>query len=154
MEDLLSILEAAGLNRQGLHVELTESMMMPDSPATAKVVSALSAAGIEMHLDDFGTGFSSLSYLNRLPVAAIKIDRSFLRPHEATVGDVSTLKALIDMAHAHRLRVIAEGIETEAQLKLLQGLGCDQGQGFHFARPMDPELVEIALRAAPQPVQV
>jgi len=145
VDDLLSVLAESGLERDELHVEVTESLLLQNVGPAARAVQRMSAERIQMHIDDFGSGYSSLSYLHRLPVSAIKMDRSFLRSDEAGRSNASTIKAVIEMAHARGLKVVAEGIETAEQLALLQQLGCDLGQGYYFARPLDVEAVEHLL---------
>lgn len=95
--------------------------------------------GVQIYLDDFGTGYSSLSYLNRLPVDKVKIDRSFIAGLPSDPGHVALVQSIIGMAHALELKVVAEGVETRAQLEMLQTLGCDAVQGYLFARPLSAE---------------
>jgi diguanylate cyclase (GGDEF)-like protein len=140
-------LESAGMAPAQLTAEITESVMMQDVETVIAVLRRLVAMGVSVHLDDFGTGYSSLSYLHRLPAQAIKIDRSFVRE----VGNDPQAKLLVgsivDLAHTLGRTVIAEGIETEDQLAVLQAMGCDQGQGFHFSRPLPAEEIGARLRA-------
>ncbi|MCI4410105.1 MAG: EAL domain-containing protein [Thiotrichales bacterium] len=110
------------------------------------MLNLLQASGIEISIDDFGTGYSSLSQIKRLNVDRIKIDKSFV-DDIATDGQSQTLvKAIITMAHSLGLRVLAEGIETEAQYQLLKALGCDEGQGYWFARPVPAEQFSFATK--------
>jgi EAL domain-containing protein (putative c-di-GMP-specific phosphodiesterase class I) len=94
---------------------------------------------VRLEIDDFGTGYSSLSYLQRLPFDTLKIDRSFIRDLSAESGSLDIAKAIVEMAHSLRLEVIAEGVETEEQLGLLRGLGCNYVQGYLFSRPVAAE---------------
>jgi diguanylate cyclase (GGDEF)-like protein len=148
VHELLAILDESGLERRLLNVEVTESVLMQTTGPSAKNVQRLNEAGLELHLDDFGTGFSSLAYLHDLPVAAIKIDRSFLRGLDGGRSSVATIKAVIEMARSRGIKTVAEGIETAEQLALLRELGCDLGQGYHFARPLDVPAVERMLLAS------
>ena len=120
---------------------------MHDPDHAKRVIQALSDSGFGVAIDDFGTGYSSLSYLTRFPVAALKIDRSFVADVLSDRADAAIVRTIIDMAHTLGFIVIAEGVETEAQAVLLRGLGCEQAQGYYFARPM-PEAELKALLAS------
>jgi diguanylate cyclase (GGDEF)-like protein/PAS domain S-box-containing protein len=125
-----------------LEIELTESVLMQDSDVTLSVLHGLRQAGVRLSLDDFGTGFSSLSYLRRFPLDQLKIDRSFVTPLGAGTDDASALavvKAIHGLAQALKLEVLAEGVETGEQLDLLSQLGCVLAQGYRFARPLTAE---------------
>lgn len=139
------ILVANGLDGTVLSIELTEGMVMSDTERAASVLRELKALGIETALDDFGTGFSSLSYLCRLPIDIVKVDRSFVHDVTAPVEEVSVTRAIINMAHGLRMRVLAEGVETEGQLSLLASHGCDLVQGFWFSRPVPAASFETML---------
>jgi len=141
---LREVLEESGLDADHLHVELTESLLLQCVSPAVRTVQKLHDEGFALHVDDFGTGAMALSYLNKLPVSAVKIDRAFLRSFGSR-PDLTMIKAVIEMAHARGLQVVAEGIETAEQLGLLQHLGCDMGQGFYFAQPLDPEQVQHIL---------
>lgn len=147
VEQLTSTLDEVGLGRDVINLELTESLLMQAVGHTALVIQQLKREGIKLHIDDFGTGFSSLSYLNQLPASAIKLDKSFLHGMEGGGPDAPTIRAVIEMAHARGLRVIAEGVETAEQQTLLQALGCDMAQGYLFSRPVDPDVAEHMLQA-------
>ena len=138
-----------GLERGDINLELTETLLMDAFGHGAMVLQDLEQHGVEFHVDDFGTGFSSLSYLNCLPFSALKLDRSFLDDLDTSAANQATVQAVIQMAHARGLKLIAEGIETTEQLELLQSLGCDLGQGFHFSRPLDADMVEAFIKSAP-----
>lgn len=124
------------LNTSHLELELTESVLMRDVTASALVLSALRAAGVHIALDDFGKGYSSLSYLKRLPINTLKIDQSFIQDIDNEEDDRSIVGAIISMGQNLHQRVIAEGVTTEKQLKTLQGLGCEVGQGSLFSEPL------------------
>jgi EAL domain-containing protein (putative c-di-GMP-specific phosphodiesterase class I) len=100
------------------------------------VMNALREVGIRAAIDDFGTGYSSLAYLTRLPLAALKIDRSFVADALRDAADAAIVRTIIEMAHTLDFTVVAEGVETDGQMAFLRRYGCEQGQGFLFARPM------------------
>ncbi|MBM3557159.1 MAG: EAL domain-containing protein, partial [Alphaproteobacteria bacterium] len=118
--------------------------MMEDLDTTLAAIRELRGAGIEVMIDDFGTGYSSLGYLSQLPITGLKIDRSFIRDIDKGGQDYIVTDAIVRLAKALGLRTVAEGIEGVDTLNLLADLGCDSGQGYHFARPMPGE--EIARR--------
>jgi len=118
-----------------LELEITESCLMEDPEDAVRVMHNLRAAGLRISIDDFGTGYSSLSYLTRLPLSALKIDRSFVRDAGASAEAASIVRAVIDMAQNLRFTVIAEGVETEQQVAFLRKHGCNQAQGYFFGRP-------------------
>lgn len=117
-------------------IELTESVLMRDAETARRVIGALRGLGVRVSLDDFGTGFSSLGYLNRFAIDEIKIDRSFITELEHDKRERALVQAVIDLGHALGLQVVAEGVETRAQAELLRQMGCDIFQGFLFAKPM------------------
>ena len=120
----------------GIDIEITESMVMQDIERSTEILRALRDAGARIAMDDFGTGYSSLSYLARLPIDALKIDRSFIKPITENQDDAEIASAIISMAHSLRLTTIAEGVETRAQYDLLRKLGCQQIQGYLISRPV------------------
>jgi EAL domain-containing protein (putative c-di-GMP-specific phosphodiesterase class I) len=120
----------------GLELEITESMVMGNIDHGITSLEAIRAMGVTVALDDFGTGFSSLSYLARLPIDTLKIDRSFINDMEATPEGLALVSTIITLAHSLRHTVVAEGVETAEQSRLLRLLGCDEMQGFHFGRPV------------------
>jgi diguanylate cyclase (GGDEF)-like protein len=132
-----------------LVLEITESAMMTDVNRAMDVVSALDAIGVSLSIDDFGTGFSSLSHLKRLPVDELKIDRSFVQDMEQDENDAILIRSIIDLAHNMGLRVVAEGVESAGALDMLQRLGCDIVQGYHIARPMAAQEFEYWLDHSP-----
>ncbi|WP_170304182.1 putative bifunctional diguanylate cyclase/phosphodiesterase [Duganella radicis] len=143
-------------------LEITESAIMDDPVRAQNTLERLSAMGLDLSIDDFGTGYSSLAYLKRLPVNELKIDKSFVLNMEKDEGDTKIVRSTIDLGHNMGLRVVAEGIESEAVWRLLAELGCDQGQGYFMSRPIPGDQLipwlekwqaPIAL-AAPQPETV
>ena len=135
-----SALQEFNVEPQLLELEITESAAMHDARATATTLFDLKALGVRIAIDDFGTGYSSLSYLKRFPIDALKIDRSFVMELPGNRSDASIAKAVITMAHALGLKVIAEGVENEAQLKFLRANACDELQGYYFSRPLSAAL--------------
>ena len=141
--DVRDALEESGLDARLLTLEITESMLVEDPEIAVVKLKELRALGVRIAMDDFGTGYSSLSYLSRFPVDIIKMDRSFLRPDASReAADLSS--AVVALGSTLALEVVAEGIELDEQLRRLRDLGCEFGQGFHFAHPMEPgELVDF-----------
>jgi EAL domain-containing protein (putative c-di-GMP-specific phosphodiesterase class I) len=130
-------LASTGLPAERLSLELTESALIDGNPTTARTLDQLTALGVQIGLDDFGTGFSSLAYLKRFPIDFVKIDRTFTDGLGTDDNDTAIVRATIALAHSLGLRVVAEGVETVAQRDLLRELGCDFGQGYLFAKPLD-----------------
>ena len=135
-QTVIRILEETGLSPRYLELELTESSIMQDAEFAAQMLSRLKSMGINISIDDFGTGFSSLASLKRLPIDALKIDRSFVMEATSDPDDAQLVMAIITLAHNLRLKVIAEGVETEDQLRFLQLLRCDEIQGYFFSKPL------------------
>jgi PAS domain S-box-containing protein len=132
-------LEATGLEPKYLELELTESLIMENLEASIKQLNELSAIGVQLSIDDFGTGYSSLSYLKRFPIDSLKIDQSFIRDITSDPDDAAIVTATIALGHILRLKVVAEGVEREAQLELLRSQNCDEIQGNLLSRPLAPE---------------
>jgi diguanylate cyclase (GGDEF)-like protein/PAS domain S-box-containing protein len=130
------ILGETGIDPNLLEFELTESILMSDSEDAVRVLDNMKRCGIRLSVDDFGTGYSSLAYLRRFPLDALKIDRAFIRHITTDSGEATIAKAIISLAHSLKLRVVAEGVETQAQLDFLREHACDEMQGYLFARPM------------------
>jgi diguanylate cyclase (GGDEF)-like protein len=147
VEDLESILGTTGFPAEDLVLELTESAMFHDTQTTITRLEALRALGIRIAIDDFGTGYSSLAYLRRFRVDILKIAREFIGQADGRSDDWAFAKAMVALGDTLGLRVIAEGIEDEGQLAVLQALGCEFGQGYLFARPDTPEAVAARLLA-------
>ena len=135
IEDALS---ETGIDPKRLEIELTESMLMEDNEATNGVLAALAAMGVRVAMDDFGTGHSSLSYLKRFDIDTLKIDRSFVSELPQDPEDKAIATAIVAMGHSLHMKVVAEGVETEAQAQCLRELGCDEMQGYLLSRPMPP----------------
>ena len=133
---IAQILRDTGLPSDLLALEITESLMMDQSEDAAAGLHTLRDIGIHLSVDDFGTGFSSLSYLRRFPVDGLKIDRSFIRDLQDDAEDAALVEAIITMGHSLKLEVIAEGVETEAQLAFLRAQQCDLVQGFFLSKPL------------------
>jgi diguanylate cyclase (GGDEF)-like protein/PAS domain S-box-containing protein len=138
ISDVHDALADSGLDPGLLTLEITESMLIDDPEIAVVKLTELRSLGVRIAMDDFGTGYSSLSYLSRFPVDVIKMDRSFLRP-EATPEAVDLSSAVVALGSSLALEVVAEGIELDAQLQRLRDLGCELGQGFHFAHPMESQ---------------
>jgi diguanylate cyclase (GGDEF)-like protein/PAS domain S-box-containing protein len=126
--------------------EITESLLMNDPEGAARTLHSLKESGVKLSMDDFGTGYSSLGYLKRFPIDALKIDRTFVRDISTDADDATLTRAIINLAQTLRLKVIAEGVETEDQLAFLRDNGCDEMQGYLFARPAGAEECEQMLR--------
>ena len=142
------ILEASGLDAARLELEMTESIFLRESQETSDTLHALDKLGVALAIDDFGTGYSSLSYLKRFPIGTLKIDRSFIRDITENADDEALSGAILAMAQRLRLRVVAEGVETEAQLDALRKLGCDLAQGYLFSRPVTAVAMQRYLSGA------
>ncbi len=151
--NLVTMVRAAlfesGLPPQRLVLEITESTMMNDLEMTTSALEQIEALGVAVAIDDFGTGYSSLAYLKRFPVSELKVDRSFVRDAVNNADDKTIVRAVVDLAHALGLRVVAEGVETGAQIALLREMGCDWLQGFGLGRPMPAAEFAQLLAAGP-----
>ncbi len=130
--------EAVSLDMRAVELELTESMLLKNIDETASLLNRLGELGVSLAIDDFGTGYSSLSYLKQLPVDSIKVDSSFVRDIGTDPNDEAIITAIIAMTHSLKLNVVAEGVETEDQYRVLRDLGCDEYQGYFFAKPLPP----------------
>lgn len=139
VEMVARTLEETGLPADMLELEITESTVMRQTDATLAVLKKLKDLGVSLAIDDFGTGYSSLAYLKRFPVDKLKIDKSFITDVPKSRDHNAIVTAIISLAHALSLRVVAEGVETEAQLEFLQGAGCDLIQGYLAGKPIDAD---------------
>ncbi len=146
---IAAILDEEQLPARLLELELTESLLLEGDDATRQQVARLKALGLTLTMDDFGTGYSSLSYLKKFPIDVIKIDRSFIKDIPENEDDMEITSAVIAMAHNLKLKVVAEGIETAAQLGFLRRQHCDVGQGYLFDRPIPGRELLESLRRYP-----
>jgi diguanylate cyclase (GGDEF)-like protein len=137
-------LAATGLPPERLTLEITETLLVRDAVAGGATLNALRGLGIQLALDDFGTGYSSLSYLRSLPLNSLKIAKEFVDGMTRTDDDATFVRLIVELARLRGLRVVAEGIETAEQLTALRAIGCDQGQGYYFSRPLDPDDPNLA----------
>ena len=149
-QDIDAVLRESGLKGEDLEIEITESMVMSNPEQAVIMLRQLKDMGIHVAIDDFGTGYSSLAYLKRFPVDSVKLDRSFVEDLPGDLESVAIAQAIIAMAHSLHMKVVAEGVENEAQLRFLRGEGCDEIQGHHFSEPRAafeiPELMRKTLR--------
>ena len=145
-EIISSALSRANLEPRYLEVELTESAVMEDAEKSVQILRRLSEHGVRISVDDFGTGYSSLSYLRRLPLDKLKIDRAFISEIATSREDAEIVRAIVTLAHSLRLKVVAEGVETEDQLRFLRSLGCDLYQGYLSSPPIEPDQFAALVR--------
>ncbi|WP_224983207.1 putative bifunctional diguanylate cyclase/phosphodiesterase [Geomonas agri] len=139
LETVACVIEETGVRPSSLELEFTESVIMERAEKNIDALQALKQMGVRLSIDDFGTGYSSLNYLKHFPIDAIKIDRSFIAELVTDSDDAAIAAAIISMAHSLKLKVIAEGVESDAQLEFLVERCCDEAQGFYFASPMPGE---------------
>jgi EAL domain-containing protein (putative c-di-GMP-specific phosphodiesterase class I) len=152
---IAEIEQAIGINPHaaaGLELEITESLIMEDVKHSIATLKAIRAMGVTIAIDDFGTGFSSLSYLARLPVDSLKIDRSFVIGMTVGPQGLALVSTIINLAHSLKLKVVAEGVETQEQSRLLRLLDCDEMQGYLFSKPLPVEIFETRYLAQPPPL--
>jgi EAL domain-containing protein (putative c-di-GMP-specific phosphodiesterase class I) len=142
---VISTLHDTGLPAELLELELTEGTLMDDARATMVTLEQLRAIGVYLSIDDFGTGYSSMNYLKRFDVRALKIDKSFISGLPQDSENAAITRAIIAMAHGLKMAVVAEGVETDAQLVLLEEYGCDMAQGYYLGHPSPPESINIML---------
>jgi predicted signal transduction protein with EAL and GGDEF domain/CheY-like chemotaxis protein len=139
------ILRETDVSPDLLELELTESLLMSDAEEAVQMLRELKDLGVRLSVDDFGTGYSSLAYLKRFPLDTLKIDRAFIREVVSNPDDATLTIAIINLSHSMRLKVVAEGVETQGQLNFLRLHGCDEMQGYFFARPLEAEASTQAL---------
>jgi diguanylate cyclase (GGDEF)-like protein/PAS domain S-box-containing protein len=137
VESLRTILAETGFPPEDLELEVTESALLQSSSAMVGVLQSIKDLGVHLSLDDFGTGYSSLSHVRRLPIDALKIDRSFIRDLATNLDDASVVRAMISMGRSMQLKVVAEGVETREQLECLRRYGCPEWQGYFFSQAVD-----------------
>ncbi|MGO9954681.1 MAG: putative bifunctional diguanylate cyclase/phosphodiesterase [Solirubrobacteraceae bacterium] len=142
IDDVQHALDSAGLDPSALTIEITETALMKDPQVAAERLSTLKALGVRVAIDDFGTGYSSLAYLRQFPVDAIKIDGSFINTISTSKESTALIHTLVQLGKTLGLQTLGEGIEHPAQLRHLQAAHCDQGQGFLYARPLDPDQID------------
>ena len=147
VQTILGVLAETGLEARLLEMEITESMLMHDPEGAITVLAELQKHGIRFAMDDFGTGYSSLNYLKRFPIHKLKLDQSFVCNITTDPDDAAIANAVIELSHGLNLKVIAEGVETEAQRSFLHANGCDEMQGFLFSRPVPAEEMGALLAA-------
>jgi len=145
VQDLRGILHETGFSPNDLKIEITESVFFEHQNRAIIMLNQLRDSGIEINIDDFGTGYSNLGYLKKLPITALKIDRSFVSMIDANGNNDEIVRAIVTLARNLGLAVIAEGVETHSQLMALKELGCESGQGYWFAEPMSIESLRIFL---------
>ena len=146
VSDVRQTLTEFGISPGSVDLEITESVLMADVPGVRRAIGELKALGVRISLDDFGTGYSTLSYLKHFSVDALKIDRTFVRDLPQDRGDAAIVSAVVALGHAMGLVVVAEGVETSEQAAFVRRLGCDELQGFYFAKPMPMEALERLVR--------
>ncbi len=144
-DNLCATLQETGMPAHLLQLEITESVLMRDVDCSARTLQRLNTSGIQIAVDDFGTGYSSLSYLRKFPIDVLKIDQSFVHDIDACAGNGIIAGAVIGMANNLGLRVVAEGVESSAQLAFLRARNCQEGQGYYFSRPLDAGKLETLL---------
>jgi diguanylate cyclase (GGDEF)-like protein len=145
VEDVARAIWESRMDPSSLNLEITESVLMRDIDGTIEKLWALKRLGVQLAIDDFGTGYSSLSYLKRFPVDTLKIDRSFVSGLGQDSNDTAIVRSVVALAKSLNLAVTGEGIETSEQLGHLQALGCDRGQGYLFAMPLDAHAIDALL---------
>jgi EAL domain-containing protein (putative c-di-GMP-specific phosphodiesterase class I) len=144
------VLRETGIPPETLELEITETLLMDDVEDAILKLTELRDLGVRLSIDDFGTGYSSLSYLSRFPIDTLKIDKSFIRHITSRPGDIAIAKGIIGLARSLGLRVIVEGVETEAQLLFFRSHMCDEIQGFYCGVPMPgPQFAQLVRTGAP-----
>jgi EAL domain-containing protein (putative c-di-GMP-specific phosphodiesterase class I) len=146
VDRVAQVLREHALPPQLLELELTESILLREAHEALERLHALARLGVQLAIDDFGTGYSSLAYLKQFPIGRLKIDRGFVRGLPGDDGDAGIVRAIVQIAHSLGLKVIAEGVETEAQRGFLQQVGCDEMQGWLIAPALDVAQVTRHLR--------
>src|SRR4028119_2108889 len=147
-ESVEGVLKETGLAGSCLTLDVTETVYVRALAGNTVTLERLRGLAAKISLDDFGVGYSSLAYLKRLPADSLKIDRSFVKGLGEDVEDTAIVHMIIELAHTLGLEVIAEGVETEEQARLLRDMGCDMAQGYHFAKPLPPEGIPALLSSS------
>lgn len=150
IERVEQILKETKLDGRNLKLEITESMAMQDVETTIATILRLKAFNLRFSIDDFGTGYSSLSYLHRFPVDTLKVDRSFVSRMEDSSENLAIVQTVIMLSHKLGMDVVAEGVEKVSQMEILRDLGCEYGQGYYFAKPLNSEAATALLAEQPQ----
>jgi diguanylate cyclase (GGDEF)-like protein len=152
VQRIQAILKATGLRAQSLKLEITESVVMDDVESAIEVLKQMKALDVKLGIDDFGTGYSSLSYLSRFPTDTLKVDKSFVgrMELESEGENVAIVRTIVTLAHALGMDVIAEGVETAAQLARLRSIGCEYGQGYFFAKPLPSDDATVLMASEPR----
>jgi EAL domain-containing protein (putative c-di-GMP-specific phosphodiesterase class I) len=144
-ETIRKALKSSGLGAESLSLDITESVFLGALEGTALALQRIVNLSVGIFIDDFGTGYSSLAYLKRLSADALKIDKSFVKGLGEDIEDTAIVEMVIELAHTLGLEVIAEGVETEEQVALLEEMGCDMAQGYHFTKPLPAEQIPAFL---------
>ncbi|UNU26342.1 EAL domain-containing protein [Microcoleus vaginatus HSN003] len=150
IEQIKQVLLETGVDARCLKLEITESVVMEDGEAAAAMLSQLRDLGIGLCIDDFGTGYSSLSYLHKFPINILKVDRSFVTRIGEMGENLEIVRAIVMLARSLGMEVVAEGVETAAQLAQMRAIGCEYGQGYFFSKPLDSEAATALLRRSPK----
>ncbi len=150
VEQVEKIVRETQVDPAAIKLEVTETVTMDNAERTIRVVNGLKNLGVRLSIDDFGTGYSSLSYLRRFPIHTLKIDRSFVQNLPSNPENLEIVRTIIALARNLGMDVVAEGTETEDEVKQLKALECDFGQGYFFSRPVDSERADDLLRKAAQ----
>jgi EAL domain-containing protein (putative c-di-GMP-specific phosphodiesterase class I) len=148
-KSIVNQLAAHAVEPCNLQLEVTERVLMEASNSAITGLRGLREAGVQVGLDDFGTGYSSLAYLRQFPLDFVKIDKTFIDDMERVTGNLAIVAAIISLAHALDLTVVAEGVETERQRRILEDLDCDRAQGFLFAASVEPAAIDAFVHAGP-----
>jgi EAL domain-containing protein (putative c-di-GMP-specific phosphodiesterase class I) len=148
------ILDETGLEPRSLGLEITETAIVENTEAAAKMLLQLRELGVRLYMDDFGTGYSSLSYLHRFPIDTLKIDRSFVNNVDVDAEKLEIIRTVVALAWNLGMDVVAEGVETNKQMYQLKALKCEFGQGYFFSRPLDSETAEALITAELQQIAI
>ncbi len=149
IDQIRGVLEETGLTPDGLRIEITESAVMVNADAATEMLCQVKDLGVQLSIDDFGIGYSSLNYLHRFQIDMLKVDRSFVSRMDIQAENVEIVKTIITLAHNLGMKVVAEGIETAAQVRMLRELCCEYGQGYFLARPLESEAAATLISAEP-----